>query len=911
VPVDPVSSELLGRRREQDVLVRLLREVKAGQSRVLVLHGDAGAGKTALLDYVAQQASAFRVIRVAGVEQESELAYSALQLLCAPLLPYASRLPQGQQDALFTAFGLRAGSPPGQLMVGMATLGLLAEAAQERPLVCLVDDTQWLDRHSRLTLTFLARRLGAESVALVFAARIAGEDHPDEQEETDGLPELPVRGLPDAEARALLDSALSGPVDPPVRDRIVAETRGNPLALLELPRGLSPAELAFGFGGYGATTLASRVEMRFQHRIAALPADTRKLLLTAAVEPVGDASLLWRALRRLGVEPDAVTPAEAAGLVELGTRVRFRHPLVRSAAWRAADAAVLREVHASLAHATDPQRDPDRRAWHRAHAAVGPDEDVASELVRSADRAQARGGRSAAASFLERAAALTPDPKQRAGRALAAARARLDAGSPARVHDLLAIAELGPLDALQRAEVARLRAQVSFMINPGVDAGPPLLAAALRLTDLDPAAARETYLAALGAAMWAGRLDEGGMRRAAEAARQVPPDDDMAGLFLRGLIAWSLDGAGPAVPLLSAALSSFAGSDDLGLLWLAAMASMELCDLESWLRVTERAVRFARVTGMLSILPAALSYRAGALTFAGRSAEAWDALDEAAVAGQATGLATYMVTGVVMSAYQGRERKTLEQVEVMERDAEQRGMGRLFGVAGYTRAVLYNGRGNYPAAMEAARRAVEYPDLTAYGWTLSEMVEAAVRSGDVALAAQARDRLTEWSSSGTPWALGARLLADALAGPAAQAEDRYREAIEQFAHGNVTLMEARARLLYGEWLRRDNRRVQARIELRAAHDALTSMDAEAFAERAGRELAATGEKVRKRILGVPEPLTSQESQIVRQAVAGRSNPEIAAALFLSPRTVEWHLRKVFGKLGISSRRELAAALREQ
>ncbi len=908
-----VGSELIGRRRERDVLDRLLREVAAGQSRVLVLHGEGGAGKTALLDYVAEQASTYRIVRAAGVEQESELAYSALQLLCAPLLPYISRLPQAQQDALSTAFGLSAGSPPGQLLLGMAVLGLFAEAAEERPLVCLVDDTQWLDRHSRLILTFVARRLGAESVALVFAARTSGEDQrsPDEQEMLGGLPELPVRGLPDAEAQALLDSVLSGPVDPRVRARIVAETRGNPLALLELPRGLTPAELAFGFGGYGGTTVASRVEEGFQRRIGALPDSTRKLLLTAAVEPVGDAPLLWRALQRLGIEPDAAVPAEAAGLIELGTRVRFRHSLVRSAAWRAADVSDVREVHAALAEAIDPQQDPDRHAWHRAHAAVGPDEEVASELARSADRAQARGGRSAAASFLERAAALTPDPKRRAGRALAAARAQLEAGSPARVHDLLAIAELGPLDALQRADVARLRAQLSFMLNPGVDTGPPLLAAAARLTDLDPAAARETYLAALGAAMWAGRLDESGLRRAAEAARRVPPGEDMDGLFLRGLIAWSLDGAGPAVPLLSAALSSFADSDDLGLLWLAAMAAMELCDLEAWLRITERGVRFARATGTLSILPAALSYRAAALMFAGRSADAWDALDEAAVAGQATGLATYMVTGVVMSAYQGRERETLEQVAAMERDAEQRGMGRLIGVAGYTRAVLYNGLGNYPAALEAARRAVVYPDLTAHGWTLSELVEAAARAGEVALAAQARDSLVEWTSSGTPWALGARMLADALAGPVQQVDDRYRAAIEQFGRGKLTLMEARARLLYGEWLRRGNHRGQARTELRTAHAALTAMGAEAFAERARRELAATGETVRKRTLGVPEQLTSQESQIVRQAVAGRSNPEIAAALFLSPRTVEWHLRKVFGKLGISSRRELATALGNQ
>ena len=908
-----MSLELLGRRRERDELDHLLREVRAGQSRVLVLPGEAGAGKTALLDYVAERASGFQIVRTAGVEPESEIAYSALQLLCAPLLPHLSRLPQVQQDALSTAFGLSAGSPPGQLLLGMAVLSLFAEAAEAQPMACLVDDTQWLDRHSRLILTFVARRLGAESVALLFAVRVSDEAmlEPDERELLGGLPDLPVRGLPDAEARALLDSVLAGPVDARVRDRIVAETRGNPLALLELPRGLSPAELAFGFGAPSGVTLASRVEGGFQRHIAALPADTRKLLLTAAVEPVGDAPLLWQALRRSGVEPGAAASAEAAGLVELGTRVRFRHPLVRSAAWRAADAVVLREVHASLAAATDPQRDPDRRAWHRAHAAVGPDEDVASELERSADRAHARGGRSAAASFLERAAALTPDPKRRAGRALAAARAQLDAGSPARVHDLLAIAEIGPLDALQRADAARLRAQVSFMINPGVETGPPLLAAAARLTDLDPAATRETYLAALGAAMWAGRLDDGGMRRVAEAARQVAPGNDTPGLFLRGLIAWSIDGPAPAVPLLSEAVGSFTTGDDPGLLWLAAMTSMELRDIESWLELTERAVRFARATGTLSILPAALSYRAGALTFAGRFTEARDALDEAAIAGQATGLATYMVTGVVISAYQGREQKTLEQVEAMERDAEQRGMGRLVGVAGYTRAVLYNGLGNYPMALEAARRAVEYPDFCAYAWTLSELVEAAARAGEATLAAQARDSLAEQTSSGTPWALGAVLLADALVAPAAQAEDHYREAIAQLGRGDLSLMEARARLLYGEWLRRENRRSQARTELRQAYDAFTSMGAEAFAERAGRELAATGETVRRRILGEPEQLTSQESQIVRQAVAGRSNPEIAAALFLSPRTVEWHLRKVFGKLGISSRRELAAALRDR
>ncbi|MFJ3790984.1 ATP-binding protein [Kitasatospora sp. NPDC090091] len=894
--------QLLGRHRELETLDRLLREVRDGRSRVLVLRGEAGIGKSALLDHVAAQVARMQTVRTEGIEAESDFAYSALQRLCAPLLSHLDRLPQVQQDALRVAFGLSAGAAPEMLLVGMAVLGLFAEAAAETPLVCLVDDAQWLDLMSLRILGFVGRRLDSESVALVFAERVT-----DGEGGLSGLPDLPLRGLADADARALLDSALPGPIDPRVRDRIVAETGGNPLALLELPQGLSSAELAFGFGGPGVAPLATRVEEGFRRRIDLLSDDTRTLLLLAAVEPVGDELLLWRALCLLGIGPDAAGPAEAAGLLKLGAPVRFRHPLVRSAAWRGADAGSLRAVHGALAAATDAERDPDRHAWHLAHAAVGPNEQVAAALERSADRALARGGRAAAASFLERAAALSPDPKERARRALAAAGAHLQAGATARVPDLLAAAELGPLDPLQQADASRLRAKASSMTNPGLGAVQPLLAAAGKLRELDPAAARETYLSAFGAAIWAGRLDEGGLRRAAEAACDLPSGEETAGVFLRALVAWAVDGPVAAFPLLARALHSVTDDEDLAVLWPAASAAVELGDLTAWLDITDRAVRFARTTGALSILSTALPYRAASLGYAGRFPEAWDLLAEGANAEDATGRATRMATTALLSAYRGRERSALELAEAVERDGEQRGLGRLIAMAVCARAVLHNGLGNYPLALEAALRGSEHQDLVVHHWTCSELVEAATRAGAPAVAAQARERLADWSRAGTPWALGASAVADALAGPQDQAEDRYREAIDHFSRGGLGSFEARARLLFGEWLRRQNQRAEARTELRTAHEASVTMGMEAFAERARRELLATGETVRSRTVGAPV-LTPQEAQITRLVVAGHSNAEIGAQLFLSPRTVEWHLRKVFARLGITSRRELDGAL---
>jgi predicted ATPase len=464
---------LQDRRSECEVLDRLLGVVRAGESRVLVVRGEPGVGKSALLEYVAGRASGFRVARAAGVQSEMELAFAGLQQLCAPLLDRLERLPAPQRTALSTAFGLTDGAAPDRFLVSLAALSLLAEVADERPLVCLVDDAQWLDRASLQTLEFVARRLFAESVALVFGVRQSEGEQPLAR-----LPELVVEGLADADARALLGTVVRWPLDARVRDRIIAETRGNPLALLELPRGLTAAEMAGGFGLPDIQSLPARMEDSFARRLAALPAPTQRLLLVAAAEPIGAPTLVWRAAERLGVALDAADAAESAGLVEFGTRVVFRHPLVRSAIYRAASPQERREAHRALAQATDPDVDPDRHAWHRAQAAQGPDEDVASELERSAGRAQSRGGLAAAAAFLERSATLTLEPRQRAERALAAAKVATEAGAFDAALRLLATAEVGPLDDLQRARVDLLRAQIAFTVNRGSDAPPLLLRAA-------------------------------------------------------------------------------------------------------------------------------------------------------------------------------------------------------------------------------------------------------------------------------------------------------------------------------------------------------------------------------------------------------------------------------------------------
>ncbi|MFE6871181.1 AAA family ATPase [Kitasatospora sp. NPDC057692] len=914
-------SGLRGRRTECGALDQVIGEAREGRGQVLVLRGEPGVGKSALVEYLLERADGCRVLRVVGVESEMELAFAGLHQLCVPLMGLLDRIPGPQRDALSVAFGLSAGSAPDRFLVGLAVLSLLAEAAEEQPLVCAVDDAQWLDRVSAQTMAFVARRLLAERAALVFAARTpapaAGGDP------FGGLPELVVRGLRDDDARALLESVVPGRLDERVRDRIVAETRGNPLALLELTRGLSAAELAGGFGRPDVGPLAGQIEQAYLERIDALPASAQRLLLAAAAEPVGDLPLLWRVAERLDLGVDAAGAAEAAGLIEFGTRVRFRHPLVRSAAYRAADPTVRRDVHRALAEATDPALDSDRRAWHRAHAALEPDEALAGELERSAVRARARGGTAAAAAFLRRATELTPDPVRRAARAETAAQAAFDAGSPEAALELLDTARQSPPDEARHARLARLRARLVLARRRGGEALPLLLDAAGRLAGVGDAHAREAYLDALGSAVYAGRLGERtGVREVAEAARTAPPGarpPQPTDLLLDGLVAWFADGCAAGGPPLRSALEAFRqaaareGGDAMRWLWLTWLVAGELWDDETWERLTERAVRSARETGSLNFLPLALGYRAALSVHTGDFDLAAALVDEAGTLAEATGHSPMGYPALLLAAWRGEDALVAEAIRGGAAEATSWGEGRAIGGEHYLLTVLYNGLARYRDALDQAERAVEFEDLALVGFALAELVEAAVRSGSPEAAAAPLRRLEERAeAAGTDWALGVLARSRALVSEGPAAERLYREAVERLGRGRIAVHLARAHLVYGEWLRRENRRVDAREQLRTAHGMLARFGARAFAERARRELLATGETVRPRPGDAGgarrEALTAQEGQIARLAADGLTNSEIGAELFISPRTVEWHLGKVFTKLDVKSRNRLRAAL---
>ena len=897
-----------GRRGECAALVGLVRRVRDGHSAALVLRGEAGVGKTALLDYAVDTASDLRVVRAAGVESERELAFAGLHQLCGPMLGHLEGLPEPQGDALRTAFALRAGPAPDRFLVGLAVLSLLAEVAAERPLICVVDDAQWLDQASAQALAFAARRLGAESVLMLFAARDPGEAFR-------GLPELVVEGLPGGDARQLLSSVVHWPLDEHVRARIIAETRGNPLALIELPHGLSPAELAGGFALPEVPGLPGQIEQSFLRRADALPDAARSLLVLAAADPVGDAALVWRAAERLGLTTDAARHARASGLVEIGGRVVFRHPLVRSAIYGAASLDDRRAAHAALAEATDPERDPDRRAWHRAQATPGTDEDVAVELEQSAGRARRRGGIAAAAAFLEQSAGLTLDPARRTRRALAAAQAKHQAGAPDAALSLLAMAQAGPLDELQRARVELLRARVAFASTHGRDAAPLMLAAARQFEPLDVRLARDTYLEAFTAASFVGRLSPA-VDEVARAVRTAPPASPpvrAADLLLDGLAVLVTEGYPAGAPALRRALVAFRGQDGpteegLGSLWVAGRVAMALWDDEAWHVLADRHVRIARDAGALSELPLAVRSRILLHTHAGELDDGAALIAEAQAIADATGtrLGSYGALGV--AAWRGREDEATELVRATMDGVRSRGEGR--GVTSqYAVALLYNGLGRYDEARAAAEIACEYDDLGVFGWALTELVEAAVRGGEPARAFDAFQRLSEITrAGGTDWALGTEARSRALLSHGAAAESGYREAVERLGRTRMRPALARAHLLYGEWLRRENRRVEARDQLRTAHHLFSAMGIDGFAERSRRELLATGETVRKRAVDATGELTAQETQIARLARDGLSNPEISTQLFLSPRTVEWHLRKVFSKLGITSRRQLRQAL---
>jgi DNA-binding NarL/FixJ family response regulator len=919
-------SRLFGRTGELDVLRQLIANVRSGRSAVLVMRGEAGIGKTELLGHLISEASGFTVARGVGVESEMELPFAGLHQLCAPMLDRLDSLPAPQRHGLGVAFGLESGERPDRFLVALAGLSLLAEAAEERPLLCVVDDAQWLDQASAQVLGFVGRRLLAESIALVFAARTPAPRQ-GSADPLAGLPELVLGGLDERSARALLATVTSGPLDESVRARIIEETRGNPLALLELGWSLGAPGLAGGFALPDAADLPRRIEDQYVKRLGELPEEVQRLVLLAAADPVGNSGLILRAARVLGLDISAVNRAADAGLLDFGASVRFRHPLVRSAVYQAAAPEDRRAAHGALAAVTDPEVDPDRRAWHHAHAAAEPDEAVATELINSADRARHRGGVAASAAFWEQAVALTPDPDERARRALVAAEAKYAAGDFEAAQAMLVTAEIGPLDELGYALLQRMRAQVAFALRRGSDAPPLLLRAARRLETLDADLARQTYLEALVAAIYAGRLASGEdlteVARAARSASVGPsavsgrsrPETPVSQLLLHGLAVRLTDGYVAAAPWLKKALRSYRAAPPQELDWLSVSANlvaMDLWDDEAWHELATGQVRMARANGTLSWLPFALDYLAEIHIQAGELAQAEALLAEGESIDPGTRLATLPYVSLMVAAWHGDAPTAAKLSEAMVAGASTRGEGTALTYAEYARAVLYNGLGSYELAAEAAGSAVAAGELVMSPWALYELAEAAARSDEQERAAAAAERLSAIAAaSGTDWARGAAARSLALVLQGSAAEDAHHEAIERLGRTRMAAHLARAQLSYGEWLRRENRRLDAREMLRPAFEAFASMGAEAFGERARRELVATGEKVRRRGEDGYTELTPQEEEIAQLARDGRTNHEIGAQLFIGARTVEWHLRKVFAKLDISSRRDLDRALKRR
>ena len=911
---DPMRdrTSLYGRASECALLDDVIGAIRGGESRTLLIHGEAGIGKTALLNHVVDSAADMRLLRAVGVESEMELAFASVHQLCAPLLDSTEGLPPPQRDALGIAFGLTAGPAPDRFLVGLAVLTLLSEASEGRPLLCVVDDAQWLDQVSAKILTFVARRLFAEPVGLVFAARVPTG-------ELRGLPELEVVGLANEDARALLHEAVLSPLDERIQDRIVAETRGNPLALLELPRGLSGTQLAGGLGllEFPRNTLSTRLEESFQRRIDMLSDHARLLLLVGAAEPVGDPMLVWRAARKLGVETAA---ADTGGLLTIGESVQFRHPLVRSTVYRSAPEEERRRAHLALAEATDPDVDPDRRAWHLAAAASAPDEAVAQELEQSAGRATARGGVAAAAAYLQRAFALTADQDRRGERALAAAELSFQAGAFDAVQRLLATSEFNQeLDGCLSARALLLRGRVALATSYGDDAAPLLLEAARALEPIDLGLARTAYLAAYGSAMFTAHLGRPGMLlEVCRAIEDLPPSDGTAGhadLLLEGLARMHTDGRAVAIPILKRAATTVADMPVEQVLrwgWVAPMASQVAWDSDAATAIYERQTQIVRAAGALAELPLYLDSEALDRAWRGDLAGARLLVAERETVSAVTGSRLPPIAGLRLLALQGNEAEASALIDETIEKATAARQGLAVRVAQWAAAVLYNGLGRYEEAASAALQvtandADPYPQM----WVLPELVEAASRVGRIDAAREALERLVEVTQpAGTDWALAIQARSRAMLSDGEDADRLYQEAIERFGRTALRPELARAHLLYGEWLRRAGHRVDAREQLRAAHGMFVVIGMEAFVDRARRELAATGETVRKRSPEARDDLTAQEEQIARLARDGHSNPEIAAQLFLSARTVEWHLRKVYAKLGIASRRELWQALAE-
>ncbi len=899
---------MLGRKHEREMLDRLCQAALDGRGAALVLHGEPGVGKTALMECAVEMSREFEILRTVGIEGEMALPYAALHQFCSSKVGLIKHLPEPQRLALDVAFGLDSGPVPDPFLVGLAVLGLLAEAARKQPLLCLVDDAQWLDIESARALSFVGRRLLAERVVLIFSARQVGDV-------LASLPECLVGPLGRSDSRALLESVLPSRLDEGVLDRIVRETDGNPLAILEMPHGLTPAQLAGGFGSPVAQPLSNRIEQSFESRIADLSNEERQLLLIAASDLVGNPTLIWAVAQLLGIPESAARKVESEGLISFGTEVVFRHPLVRSAVYRTSGLEERRKIHCALAEAIDSAMDPDWCAWHRALGSSMPDEDVAMELERCASRAQSRGGFAAAAAFLERAVALSFDPTLRSHRALVAAEAKRQAGALDSALALAAIAEQTDLDESQRWNLEVLRARIFFAMNRGRDAPPLLLMAASWLEEIDIRRARDTYLDALTAAMFAGRLSNGvdvlDVARAVVAAPQ-PSEPVREDLLLDGLALLTLKGSRYGTPVVKQAMEGFRCDETstverLSWLWLAGGSAGFIWDYESWDVLTARQLRVARDAGAIGVLPLALGTRAGVEVFAGNLPAAASLMREIDSVAEVTDNLIVPYAALPYAAFCGRELEARQLIGISTRDFLARGEGMALSMSQWATAALCNGLAKYEEAFAAAQRSLENPNELWYSlWSTVELIEAASRTKKDAIAAVALERLVESTdASGTQWALAVQARSRAVLSDGKAAEDLYREAIDRLLPTPLRLDIARTYLLFGEWLRREQRQREARQQLRFAHELFSEFGMEGFARRAEVELQATGERARKRTVETQHDLTPQEERIADLAAQGSTNKEIGAQLFISPATVEQHLSKVYRKVGVASRTQLA------
>jgi DNA-binding CsgD family transcriptional regulator len=899
--------DLCGRRAERQALSERISQTRRGLGGGLVVWGDAGIGKTALLDAAFGTPNGLQVVRLAGAESERRLPYAGLQQLCAPLAQHFKQLPAPQQDALTVALGQRSGEQPSELLVSLAILGLLTEVASQGPLVCAIDNSHWLDRASARSLAFAARRLVSCSVLIIFAAKWVGP-------ELAGLPEIKLEGLSDPDARELLAAAARWPLDERVRDQIVAETRGNPRTLIDLPRSLSPTQFAGGFGlpdAAGADVSASVLRT-----IGMFTPRTRIAVVAAAADPTGDPTLLRRAMEHLRISGDAIDPAIDSGLLAIGSRVVFQHSAVRTAVYRSASPRERHAAHQALAEATKNEADRDRRAWHRAQAATGPDEALAAELERTASQAQLRGGLAALAAFLERAACLTPAAPRQSLRALAAADVTMQAGAlDATIKVLDMVDPDMPADCQARADVIHA---LALTHDRSDDAPRLLIDAARRLDHVDAVHARSAYRDALGAAInAAGLAGPGGTTtEVALAVRQAPhTESPAAGVVLLDGVAACLSGryaSGTAKTRQALVLFTNAPpmTDQLRWLPLACTSAILTWDDSALDTLSRRRVRLARSAGALADLPGALSALSYLLLLSGELKAAEELVAEAQSVAVVVGVRPLVNAGLGIAALRGRLDPTLHMIEDAVSGAAVRGEGLEVARSKWAAAIVLNAVGRYEEAFTAAQDAIDYAGTPAMaGWAMAELIEAGARSGQTARLAKAVEDLSSTTTAaGTNWALGVQSRSLALLSENATAEALYRTAIERLTQSHARVDLARAHLVYGEWLRRQNRRIEAREQLRPAGEMLESMGASGFADRARRELQATGEHSRKRSAQASRELTARERLIAIGARNGYTNAAIGSELFLSPRTVEWHLRKVFTKLDITSRRQLVAAL---